>query len=279
MRKWTDKFDVEVRPRELPPEVLRAREQFEKANSNNEAVVAPRVAAHLLAYEAALEELGAFHAQIADSGDLDLDGESRQVAAWFASGRVIGLLNAAALLARTGFASEMVPILRTAHEAIQLLRAISMHRDTAILRDWLKGYHIKPARVRGAEDRNQKAIAAEMREAGVDPPGRTKDFMDSMYQSLSEMAHVKRSRVLEIASVECRMMPVNGHPSATVRAFFVYLLGIHVLDAISAVGFGLGISLGGEVVIRTQETLRQLNELVKKIRIDPDTLRGEGSAA
>lgn len=279
MRKWTDKYDVEVKPRELPPDVLQARRRFEKTNVKNEAVVAPRVTAHLAAYDAAINELRAFHAQIGDLSDLDLNGDSRQVAAWFVSGRVIGLLNAALVLARTGFASEMVPILRTAHEAIQLLRTISMHRDTAVLLDWLKDHHIKPSRVRNAEDRNQKAIAAEMREAGVDPPGRSKDFMDSMYRDLSEIAHIKRSRVLEIASVDCRLMPVDGHPSATVRAYFVYVLGIQVMDAVSAIGFGLGISRGSEVIIRTQETLGQLNELVRRIPIDPRTLRGEGNPA
>jgi hypothetical protein len=279
MRKWTDKFDVEVQPGPVPPKVFRARQEFEAANANNEKALAPRVAAHLSAYEACLQELAAFHRQIADFSDLDLEGESRQVAAWFVSGRVIGLLNAAVTLAKTGFASEMVPILRTAHEANQLLRAISMHRDTAILRDWLRGFHVKPSRVRSAEDRNQKEIRSEMRNAGVDPPNRTKDFMDALYEDLSEMAHVKRSKVLEIASIDCRMMPLDGHPAATVRAYFVFLLGLQVMDAVSAVGFGLGISRGDEVVVRTQETLHHLNELVRRIPIDPETLRGGQAAA
>jgi hypothetical protein len=278
MRKWTDRFDVEVKPCELPAEVLRARRRFDEANANNEAVVAPRVAVHLAAYDVALNELKEFHERVANSSDLDLNGNSRQVAAWFVSGRVVGLLNAAMMLAKTEFASEMVPILRTAQEATQLLGAISMHRDTATLRDWLDGRHIKPSRVRNADDRNQKAIAGGMRETGVDPPERTKEFMDSMYEGLSEMAHVKRSRVLEIASVDCRLMPVDGHPSATVRAFFVYLLGFHVMHAVSVVGFGLGISLGDEVVIRAQETLHQLQELEKRVPIDPNTLRGQKRA-
>lgn len=279
MRKWTDKFDVDVNPGPLPDGVARARRDFAQANANNGAILEPRIDAHLMAYEAALLELAAFHEQIGDHGDLDLAGDSRQAAAWLVSGRIIGLLNAAVKLARTGFASEMVPILRTAHEATHLLRCLSMHRDTTILELWLKDHHVKPSRVRQAEDRNQKKIASEMRKFGEDPPGRTKDFMDSLYEGLSEIAHVKRSRVFEIASVDCRQMPVNGHPAATVRAFFVYLLGYQVTEAVPAVGFGLGISRGDDVVARTQATLAQLLELSKKIPIDPETLRGEQAAA
>ncbi len=278
MRKWTDKFDIEVTPGPVPEEVGTARRRFDAANKKNEAVLGPRIDAHLMAYEAVLSELTAFHAQIADHSDLDLEGDSRQAAAWLVSGRIIGLLNAAIKLARTGFASEMVPVLRTAHEATQLLRALSMHRDTTILRDWLQGQHIKPSRIRRAEDQNQKAIAAEMRRSGSDPPGRSRQFMESLYSDLSEMAHIKRSRVLEIASIDCRLMPVNGHPSATIRAYFVYVLGVHVMDALSALSFGLGISRGDQMVIQTQETLSLLFELAEKMPIDPATLRGERAA-
>jgi hypothetical protein len=278
MRRWEDKYDVEVTPGSLAPDVLAARTRFEQANANNERVVAPRVDAHLLVFEASLHELYEFHKQIGDFGDLDLEGDSRQVAAWLVAGRVIGLLNACVKLARTGFASELVPILRTAHEATQLLRALSMHRDTAILRDWLEDRHIKPSRVRTAEERNQKAIASEMKSFGLDPPGRTREFMEALYGDLSKMAHVKRSKLLEIASIETRQMPVNGHPSATVRAYYVYLLGFHVMDAVSAVGFAVGISRGDDVVARTQETLAGLQELMEKVPIDPATLRGEKNA-
>jgi hypothetical protein len=97
--------------------------------------------------------------------------------------------------------------------------------------------------------------------------------MDSAYEGLSVMAHVKRSRVLEMVALDCRCMPVNGHPAATIRAFFVYLLGYQVTEAVPAVGFGLGISRGDEVVARTQATLAQLLELSTKIPIDPKTLR------
>ena len=51
-------------------------------------------------------------------------------------------------------------------------------------------------------------------------------------------------------------MPVNGHPSATIRAFYVYLLGIHVMDAVSAVGFAVGISRGDEVVVQRRKRWR-----------------------
>lgn len=153
-----------------------------------------------------------------------------------------------------------------------------MHRDTTILEHWLKNHHIEPSRVLQAEDRNQKQVASEMRQFGEEPPGRTKAFMDAAYEGLSEMAHVKRSRVLEIVALDCRYMPVNGHPAATIRAFFVYLLGYQVTEAVPAVGFGLGISRGDEVVARTQATLAQLLELCTKISIDPKTLRGENSS-
>lgn len=275
MRRWTDKFDIEVEPfQRLPPDVVRARREFAESNRKNEKVLAPRIEAHLTGYEAALTELEAIHVQIGDLGDFALDGETRQAASWAVSGRVIGLLNAALSLARGGFASEMVPVLRAAHEATELLGALAMHRDTAILRDWLQDRHIRVTRVRTAHDRNQKAIAAEMRNMGQEPPGRTRAFMDAIYEDLSELSHVKRSRILEIGALEARQMPTNGHPAATIRAYYIYLLGIHVMHAVSVVGFGLGISRGDDAVIRTQRTLALLQELVKKIPIDPDTLRG-----
>jgi hypothetical protein len=273
-RRWSDKFDVPVTPGPVASHVRAARQRGDKANAQNTKILGPRIEAHLLAYEVCLQELGAFHSQIGDHSDLDLEGSSRQVAAWFISGRVIGLLSAGLSLCRAGFASEVVPILRTAHEATQLLRAVSMHRDANVLQDWLQDQHIKPSRVRTAEDRNQKYISEEMRDMGIEAPGRTRQSMEALYKNLSEMAHVKRSRILEIASLESREMPVNGHPSATIRAFYVYLLGIHVMDAVSAVGFALGISRGDEVVVRTQETLVTLQELAQKIPIDPETLRG-----
>lgn len=265
---------MDVTPGPVANRVRAARQRQGRANARNTKILEPRIEAHLLAYEVCLQELAAFHSQIGDHSDLDLDGSSRQAAAWFISGRVIGLLNAGLSLCRAQFASEVVPILRTAHEATQLLRAISMHRDASVLRDWLQDRHIKPSRVRTAEDRNQKSIAEEMRDMGIEAPGRTRQFMEDLYKDLSEMAHVKRSRVLEIASIGSREMPVNGHPSATIRAFYVYVLGIHVMDAVSAIGFALGISRGDEVVVRTQETLATLQELVERIPIDPDTLRG-----
>ncbi len=273
-RRWNDKFDVPVTPGPVANHVRAARQRDGKANTQNTKILGPRIEAHLLAYEVCLQELGAFHSQIGDHSDLDLEGSSRQVAAWFISGRVIGLLNAGLSLCRAGFASEVVPILRTAHEATQLLRAVSMHRDASVLRDWLQDQHIKPSRVRSAEDRNQKYISEEMRAMGVEAPGRTRQAMEALYKDLSEMAHVKRSRILEIASIESREMPVNGHPSATIRAFYVYLFGIHVMDAVSAVGFALGISRGDEVILRTQETLATLQELAQHFPIDPETLRG-----
>lgn len=273
-RRWSDKFDVNVTPGPVANHVRAARQRQGKADAHNTKILRPRIEAHLIAYQTCLQELAAFHSQIGDHSDLDLEGSSRQVAAWFVSGRVIGLLNAGLSLCRAEFASEVVPILRTAHEATQLLRAISMHRDATVLRDWLQDQHIKPSRVRTAEDRNQKSIAEEMRDMGIDPPGRTRQFMEDLYKNLSEMAHVKRSRILEIASIESREMPVDGHPSVTIRAFYVYLLGIHVMDAVGAVGFALAISRGDEVVVRTQETLRTLHELVEQVPIDPDTLRG-----
>jgi hypothetical protein len=103
--------------------------------------------------------------------------------------------------------------------------------------------------------------------------------MEGLYTNLSEMAHVKRSRILEIASIESREMPVNGHPSVAIRAFYVYLLGIHVMDAVSAVGMALGISRGDEVVVQTQETLATLHDLAQKIPIDPATLQGNAPAS
>ncbi|HWM63607.1 MAG TPA: hypothetical protein VNP96_06410 [Solirubrobacterales bacterium] len=275
MRTWSDKFDIDVAPfQRLPPDVVRARRRSVDANRNNEKILEPRIEFHLSAYEVALGELEALHVQTGELGDFDIDGETRQAAAWLISGRVIGLLNAALALARARFASEMIPILRAAHEATELLSAVSMNRDSAILRDWLRDHQIKVNRVRTAIDRNQKQIAAEMRGFGGEDLRRTRGFMDGLYEDHSQLAHVKRSRLLEITALDCRQMPANTHPAVTVRAYHVYLLSFHVMHAVGVVGFGLGISRGDDAVLRTQGTLAQLAEVEKRAPIDPDTLRG-----
>ena len=46
------------------------------------------------------------------------------------------------------------------------------------------------------------------------------------------------------------------------------------MDAVSAVGFALGISRGDEVVVRTQETLATLQELVQKFLLTPRRFKG-----
>jgi hypothetical protein len=97
--------------------------------------------------------------------------------------------------------------------------------------------------------------------------------MDSVYEDLSEMAHVKRSRVLEIASSDARLMPREGHPAAKVRAYFVWLLGLQVTEVVPTVGLALGISRGDDVVIRTQETFAQLQRLAEQIPLGPDAIR------
>jgi hypothetical protein len=82
-----------------------------------------------------------------------------------------------------------------------------MHRDANVLRDWLQDQHIKPSRVRTAEDRNQKAVSKEMRDMGVEPPGRTRQSMEGL------------TRIFQ-----------RWLMSREIRAFYVYLLGIHVMD-------------------------------------------------
>jgi signal transduction histidine kinase len=265
---------VEVASAAMPPDAEAERRRFAEINAGNEAIINPRIDAHLEAYRAALNDLRQIHMAVAEKTDLDLAGDTRQAAGWQVAGRVIGLLDAAVVLAHFGLASEVAPTLRSVHEGNQLLRTLISHRETSILEDWLKGHHIKPSRVLRAEDRFQKAVAAEMEDAGVEPPRRTRDYMAALYEFLSEMSHVRRSRVAEIVSVEQRLMPTGPHPDARLRGTFVYYTGVHLMDSTAVVGFALGTSLGDWAVLRTQDAFQALSRLIEEIPLDPDSLQG-----
>jgi hypothetical protein len=81
-RRWNDKFDVHVTPGPVANQVRAARQRQGRANAHNTKVLKPRIEAHLMAYDVCLQELAAFHSQIGDNSDLELEGSSRQAAAW-----------------------------------------------------------------------------------------------------------------------------------------------------------------------------------------------------
>lgn len=129
-----DEFDVAVSSAHVPDEVAKKRRRFEEISAGNEAVIQPRIEAQLTAYRAALDDVIRLHTMVANETDLDLVGASRQAAGWQVSGRVLSFLEAAMALVRAGFASEVAPMLRSIHEANQLLRALANHRDNSLLR-------------------------------------------------------------------------------------------------------------------------------------------------
>ena len=103
--------------RPLPDDVARARQEFERANEKNRTILEPLIALHLTAYDAALTELEDAHRLVADETALELDAETREAALWLLTGRAIGLARAAYDLAAAGYDVEVVPVIRSLHEA------------------------------------------------------------------------------------------------------------------------------------------------------------------
>lgn len=271
-----DEFDVQVRSVDLPASVRAARDADKQANQGNEAIILPMIAAHLEAYRAAVDPLSALHANAAETTDLDLAGESRQAAAWAVSGRALGLLDAAVGLVEAGYATEVVPLLRSTHETLRLLEAVATHDDTAILRDWIAGHHIKHSRVLAAHDRWQKSTIEDMRREGVTPPERTRSYFDELYASLSAWAHPTRKTITEqLISVEARRMPVGTHPDVRVRASCVGFTGQLVREALMEVGWGLVPIFGPQAAVDyAQPIFYALSDLMERIPLDAAALAG-----
>src|SRR5207245_1651314 len=93
---------------------------------------------------------------VADQSDLDLAADTRQVAVWLMSGRLIALGRAAIALLRAGYGAEVAPTLRVMHETSRVLHAVTDRGEADLLERWLADddqRHVRPKHARKALDR------------------------------------------------------------------------------------------------------------------------------
>jgi hypothetical protein len=121
-------LEPEVQALELPGDVAELRERVAAEHQELDAVLQPRIDAHI---EALAQEVGRIieaHRRIADDTDLELQAETRWSAIWELSGRCLAICRVILHDLRGGFTSEAVGSLRSLWEASILLVAVALSR-------------------------------------------------------------------------------------------------------------------------------------------------------
>jgi hypothetical protein len=259
-----DEHDAKISEQELLPHVESRRDDAARKAVLEARTISPRISAHLDGAEAALGVVAAAERYIAGRTDLDLAGDTRQVAVWLLVGRLVALARAAIALLRLGFCAEVVPILRVIHETARILHAVSDRDEAELLRRWLEDEkYIRPYEARKVEDRARlrqaptlQALIQQARETGahelaaqveaalealhVDADD---DFLEGLsapiYDRLSRVSHSRRSGMDDSASVKLREIVMGPHPSWQIRATYVAFAGEVIEEALIACGDGL----------------------------------------
>jgi hypothetical protein len=261
-----DAFDVPLREQKLLALILERREDFDRAALEFAAAVESRINAHLDAADIALDALRDVQRQIADHTDLELDGDSRQSAMWLLIGRLVGMGKASVLLLRHGYCAEALPSLRVMHESSRMLMAFADRDEPDLLDRWLKDddrKYLRPWEARGAEERaaerhtaslpDLKASAEEqglddmvrefermIREAKEQPPAQLlRDGSRLIYDTLSRVAHGRRSGMKDSLMPDLRRMAMGPHPDPGMHVWYVSFGGLVVEEALIAVGGAL----------------------------------------
>jgi hypothetical protein len=251
--------------RPLTAGARRERQEFERINDANGKMLRPSIEVHVTGYDAALDELEWAHRKVADETALDLDAATREAALWLITGRCIGLARAARDLAVAGYATEVISLLRSLHEASRLLNVFTHPGEERLVRRWLEGRNVSRGDVMAAVDR-QEAARAEMLKQGVAPLGTTGNYFDRQYGRWSEFAHHRRHHMLSQVSVPARMMVTGPHPDWRVRAATVDHFGWCLLDLVSTGGSALARLWGPDWFYgRFQPTFRALSELRDRV--------------
>jgi hypothetical protein len=288
-----DEYDAAFSPQTLLPHIERRRDDAARLAVLESRTIEPRLTAHLDGAETALEVVAAAERHIADSTDLDLAGNTRQVAVWLLVGRLVGLARAAIALLRLGFCAEVVPILRVMHETARILHAVSDRDEATLLRRWLEDEtYIRPYEARQVDDRvrlrqapNLEALIERARDAGHDELAAQvdaavqglhldadDDFLEGLsapiYDVLSRVSHSRRSGLDDSVSVPLREIVMGPHPSWQMRATYVAFAGDLIEEALIACGGALSSAFwpdyftqGLQPVINTFRELRDNHPL------------------
>lgn len=224
--------------------------------------IGPPIDAHLEAVlencRIALTALAAQHAHIADQSDLDLDGDTRDVARWRLAGAAIAFARALVDLSAVGHVATAMPTARTLYETLGVLGVVNDEFEQTILDRWLTDREVEPRKVRAATERQARRVAADAAAQGTDlGVSGLDEQMKQMYSLLSDTSHVRRSGVAELASARLRRAIYGPHPDPRQRAAGAASTVLAVETTIIVVGDTLASFFGGafykDFVIPVQE--------------------------
>lgn len=249
----------------LHDDVVRARSEFERINTKNGKVLEPLIGAHLMAYDAARTELHDAHRYIAEQSDLKLEGRTREAGIWLLAGRCIGLAHASHMLASSWFVVEVIPVLRSLHEATRLLSVFGMPDAEDLVKRWLEDRNVSRGDTMAAHRRREERLRLEMLRSGEAIPGATVDYAEKQYGRWSEFAHNRRPHLLHQVAIPDRVMAVGPHPEWRARAVTVDHYGWYLIEFVSAGGFALASIGRPEWRDRFQASYRSLLDLKRKI--------------
>ena len=271
-----DDLNPELRRRELPTEVMRARQEYAARATRAEEVLRPRVEAHISTCRMALDALDAQHQRVAGATDLDLVGDTRPAAIWQMAGRCIGLGRALLDLLRLGYCGETIVLARAIHECTRLLSVFGEQGEDELLRKWLADEDdewVKPGEVRKAMERADERMAQAMREAGVDAIQSQVPQSRTMYDYLSRAGHSRRVSVQDSVENDLRRMATGPHPNPVRRAAYVGWGGAVIEEITLFVGEALAPFFGDGFYEKQIKSLLQSYQAIRQAApLDPDSV-------
>jgi hypothetical protein len=242
------RLDVSIKLRELPARAAELRILGAADDARNEEVVRPRVEAHMATCRLVLDALSTYHARVADTTDLNLDGSSRQAAIWLVAGRCLGLLHAFLVQIGAGVCTEALVTARALHEANRLVFVFGQAGGEKLLRLWLEdegryGY-VKPGKAREAQGEFEELLNHVLVEKGLPVIRETTELDEGMYDMLSRTAHNRRASCLDAVWLPARRMSYGYNASAVRRAAYASWAGALTVEVADMVGDALGMFFG-----------------------------------
>jgi hypothetical protein len=153
-----------------------------------------------------LDSLEEHHQALADETDLDLVGDTRPAAVWQIAGRCIGIARLIIDAVDTGYTAEVLHLTRALHESTRLAVALGNPAENDLLRRWLANEYVSPRDVRVAEQRNEEALDALIREAGGPAIPASEQLTREIHKQQSEAAHHQRRWTQDAVAPALRTM-------------------------------------------------------------------------
>jgi hypothetical protein len=257
-------LEPEIEQQPLPREIERLREGYEATLPALEAILQPRLEAHLLILQQSIDGLIELHVAVVEQSDVELEAETRWVALWEVAGRCLALANLFLAELRLGYTAETVGTIRVLNEALLLLDAIAGDEAGDLVRRWLGGETVMPRDARPVVGEVQAGVVAELIERGVELEGG--DIVElgrTIYGLLSKGTHNARPGFAESVSRPLRQFNYGPHPDPRQRAVYIDYASEVIEGTILSVGSALALFFGGEWY---RDTIRPLQQELEAVR-------------